>query len=87
MSLTRSSTRWPGALRATTRSVRHRQTAIVAMVLLATLVLAGCSGGIPQPGDKAPSFELHDTDGQPVALADLLARNEAVVLVFYRGFF
>ncbi len=67
--------------------MRRIYLSLVVLAALATFVLAGCSGGIPQPGDEAPPFELSGTDGQPVALSDLLEANESVVLVFYRGFF
>jgi hypothetical protein len=50
----------------------------------------------PQMGQKAPDFELKDTSGQPVSLAQLLAapvnsgktgpQPKAVLLVFYRGY-
>jgi hypothetical protein len=50
----------------------------------------------PQVGQKAPDFELKDTKGQTVSLAQLLAqphdaagagaRPKAVLLVFYRGY-
>ncbi|PYJ24157.1 MAG: hypothetical protein DME99_00350 [Verrucomicrobia bacterium] len=35
---------------------------------------------------KAPEFTLPDQDGRDMALADLISRSEAVVLIFYRGF-
>lgn len=50
----------------------------------------------PQVGQKAPDFELKDTTGQSVSLAQLLAapvdsgktglQPKAVLLVFYRGY-
>jgi hypothetical protein len=50
----------------------------------------------PQVGQKAPDFELKDTNGQTVSLAQLLAspadpvrtrsQPKAVLLVFYRGY-
>jgi hypothetical protein len=50
----------------------------------------------PQVGQKAPEFELKDSDGQTMSLARLLAepvnaspsgaRPKAVLLVFYRGY-
>ena len=48
------------------------------------------------PGDRsdrsqgpyeAPDFTLADGFGEKVVLADLLGEHEAVVLIFYRGFF
>jgi thioredoxin-dependent peroxiredoxin len=38
-------------------------------------------GGMIQPGDTAPDFELPDQDGNPVRLSDL--RGGTVVLYFY----
>ena len=50
----------------------------------------------PQIGQKAPDFELKDTNGKNISLAELLAepfgpgqdtaRPKAVLLVFYRGY-
>ena len=50
----------------------------------------------PQVGQKAPDFEVKDTSGQPVSLAQLLAspvgpgktgpQAKAVLLVFYRAY-
>ena len=37
-------------------------------------------------GETAPAFELSDTAGQKIALADLLKQNRGVVLIFYRGY-
>jgi hypothetical protein len=52
--------------------------------------------GAPQVGQKAPDFVLSDTNGKPVALAQLLsgygqdsaatAPPKAVLLIFYRGY-
>jgi hypothetical protein len=39
---------------------------------------------IVRAGQPAPRFTLPDTEGRPVALADLVARGP-VVLSFYRG--
>ncbi len=36
-------------------------------------------------GDLAPDFTLLDQDGQPHTLSGALAKQDAVVLVFYRG--
>jgi len=52
------------------------------------------AGGSPQVGQKAPDFELQDTNNQPVTLAQLLsapvpgteAPPRGVLLVFYRGY-
>lgn len=48
----------------------------------------------PRLADKAPEFELSDTKGKPVRLADLLGTSlrpsgsapKGVLLVFYRGY-
>jgi hypothetical protein len=51
--------------------------------------------GAPRVGEKAPAFTLPDQDNNPVSLADLLsapvsaaspAKANAVLLIFYRGF-
>lgn len=39
-----------------------------------------------RPGQSAPAFVLQDTQGKPVALAELLKNHRAVVLIFYRGY-
>lgn len=36
-------------------------------------------------GDLAPDFTLLDQDGRPHTLSGALAKQDAVVLVFYRG--
>ena len=37
-------------------------------------------------GQQAPEFTLADANGKPVSLADILKKNRAAVLVFYRGY-
>lgn len=54
------------------------------------------ASGAPQIGQKAPDFELKDTNGQKVSLAQLLTepvdaarsgtRPKALLLIFYRGY-
>jgi len=44
------------------------------------------STGAPRVGEKAPEFTLRDQDGRDIALADLISRSKAVMLIFYRGF-
>ena len=50
------------------------------------------SVGAPQVGQRVPDFTLPDSNGQPVALAQLFAASpgmpqpKAVLLVFYRGY-
>jgi|SRR5881409_1440558 len=43
------------------------------------------SASAPRIGQKAPDFTLPDQNGKPVALADLLAKGNGVLLIFYRG--
>ena len=40
----------------------------------------------PRPGATAPDFTLSDATGRPVSLSDLLKKNRAVLLIFYRGY-
>ena len=52
------------------------------------------SGGAPEIGQKAPEFNLSDTNGDRVSLSELLqtpispgsAAPKGVVLIFYRGY-
>jgi hypothetical protein len=44
------------------------------------------ASGAPRPGMPAPDFTLSDAAAKPVALADLLKKNRAVLLIFYRGY-
>ncbi|HYL09543.1 MAG TPA: hypothetical protein VEU31_02305 [Candidatus Acidoferrales bacterium] len=51
------------------------------------------SHGAPQVGQKAPEFDLMDTNGKSVRLSELLAAPmnagrapKGVLLVFYRGY-
>ena len=37
-------------------------------------------------GQQAPDFILSDAGGKAVALSELLKKNRAVVLIFYRGY-
>ena len=73
--------------------------AFAAVLLLALLLptvvlpaLDGLRGGgaAPQPPANplaVPDFELQNAQGGTVRLSDAAAGNEAVVLVFYRGYF
>ena len=60
-------------------------------VLLATLgiflVLLGGAGCASREVETAPDFTLSAADGREVTLTQLLQQHQAVVLVFYRGFF
>ena len=44
------------------------------------------SSDAPRAGQRAPDFALMDAGGKPVTLSDLLQKNRAVLLVFYRGY-
>ncbi len=50
-----------------------KRTAII-MVLILTLVLAGCSGGVDK-GNPAPDFTLTDLQGNNVALSQYKGKN------------
>jgi len=55
------------------------------MVLVLTKELPAASTAL-HAGQQAPDFTLADASGTPVALADILKKNRAAVLVFYRGY-
>lgn len=59
---------------------------LIAGILLAVaaLALTACSSAT---SDNAPGFTLPNAAGHQVELASLLQESDAVVLVFYRGFF
>jgi hypothetical protein len=40
----------------------------------------------PNAGQQAPAFTLRDTSNREVALSNLLAQSNGVLLVFYRGY-
>ncbi len=42
------------------------------------------STSAPRVGERAPAFALPDQNGKPIALADLISPNGAI-LIFYRG--
>ena len=44
------------------------------------------ASGAPRPGTPAPDFTLSDAAGKPVALSELVKKNRAVLLIFYRGY-
>ena len=50
------------------------------------LLTAACGESQPD-NDRAPDFSLPDARGQEVVLADLVREHDAVVVIFYRGFF
>jgi hypothetical protein len=55
------------------------------MVLVLTKELPAASTAM-HAGQRAPEFTLADAGGKPVALSDILKKNRAAVLVFYRGY-
>lgn len=61
----------------------HATIRAAAVVAVFTLGLAGPAAAL-EVGQKAPDFTLPNAAGQPVRLADLVARGP-VVLSFYRG--
>ncbi len=65
------------------RSVVPRTLAL-AFIILAVLGAAACGSQGPENG--APDFTLRDASARPVTLHQVLQHNEAVVIVFYRGF-
>ena len=65
-------------------SSSHKARTILASALtFAVIALAACSPS----GETAPAFSLPDAAGRQVELSQLVQDNDAVVLVFYRGFF
>lgn len=73
-------------------------SALVLLALLLPAVLFACNttGAVAAPAPTpttsassllAPDFELEAAGGTTVRLYDLVEANEAVVIVFYRGFF
>ena len=57
---------------------------LVSLILIAVL---GCGSDSLQDGDKAPSFTLNSGSNAQISLDTVLGNKDAVVLVFYRGFF
>ena len=63
--------------------------AIFGLFYYGTFVLAAdipSASGAPRTGTQAPDFTLSDAAGRPVALSDLLKKDRAVLLIFYRGY-
>jgi hypothetical protein len=63
--------------------------AIFGLFCYGTFVLTAdipSASGAPRPGTPAPDFTLSDAAGKPVALSELLKKNRAVLLIFYRGY-
>lgn len=61
---------------------------LFAYALLYVVRQMPASAGAPKLGETAPDFTLADQDGKSVALHDLLRSSgtQAVVLIFYRGY-
>jgi peroxiredoxin len=53
-------------------------------VCMLSLLVVTALASTPKVGDKAPSFSLPSTTGNPVGLPDYAGKSK-VVLVFYRG--
>jgi len=63
--------------------------AIFGLFYYGTFVLTAdipSASSAPRPGATAPDFKLSDATGRPVSLSDLLKKNRAVLLIFYRGY-
>ena len=67
------------------RPIFRRAVLSVILILVAAL-LAACTGKDAPPPEIAADFSLPDSEGNMVSLADELAQNEQVVLVFYFGY-
>ena len=68
-------------------------SALIVLSLLFPVIALSCNGESeptptqPAGGIPVPDFELAAAQGGLVSLSDTLEKNEAVVLVFYRGNF
>ena len=73
-------------------------SAVVLLALLLPVLLFACNATgraasappppvAPAPPATAPDFELEAAGGSTVRLYDLIEANDAVVIVFYRGYF
>jgi peroxiredoxin len=74
------------AFRAQVESGRRIPIAVVEKLHKSTeeLVASGQAERVKKAGDRAPTFELEDTNGRTINLTDLLVKGP-VVLTFYRG--
>ena len=59
----------------------------VAPLVMPTATPAPTPAARTQESAKAPDFSLTSADGEQVSLSGLLEEHQAVVMVFYRGFF
>ena len=55
------------------------------LTLLASVLLVGTASAL-EVGQKAPDFTLNGTDGKPVKLSDLTAKDPIVVYTFIAAF-
>jgi len=53
--------------------------------LVLTRDIPSASGAL-HTGVQAPDFTLSDAAGQPVMLSELIKKDRAVLLIFYRGY-
>lgn len=63
--------------------MNNRSVILTALLILFAALLVGCSGDTAPGAEIAADFTLPDSEGNMVGLADELAENEQVVLVFY----
>ena len=69
--------------------------ALLAFAAILGVLMSAACGSEPQAAEqesrpeeaKAPSFELPESRGGMMSLSQLLEGRDALVLVFYRGFF
>lgn len=55
------------------------------MVMIGSRNLPAAAGA-PAPGERAPDFALPDSNNRTVSLSGTLAQSNAVLLIFYRGY-
>ena len=67
------------------RTVHGRLSAIVGVLTLAGLVVAGPAAAL-DVGQKAPEFALAAPGGKQVKLSDLTAKGPVVLYVFIQAF-
>lgn len=65
--------------------MKKRKVILTAFLILVSALLVACSGDAAPTAEIAADFSLPDSKGNMVNLADELAENEQVVLVFYYG--
>lgn len=67
--------------------VKYNPVTSLVLVLSLAVMLAVACGESQTASNRAPDFSLQDSGGHEVVLAELLEEHEAVVIIFYRGFF